>query len=51
MIKLLRKILGLCEHHWEVKDEVSLINSWGERGRRYYMYCPHCGAVKKKDLI
>jgi hypothetical protein len=55
MIKIIRKLLGLCEHQWEIFQRVRLwdnsVSTSRPVGTKYHLQCKHCGDVKiKKDI-
>lgn len=47
----LRKLLGLCQHKWELRDGFTLTVNKVKCGHRYILQCAHCGKIKKKDVI
>lgn len=48
-MKLLRKILGLCDHQWVIIKEVRVFESEHDDrpiGDKYILQCSHCGNIK-----
>jgi hypothetical protein len=50
-MKWLRKLLGLCQHKWELRGRVVLTVNKAKCGHRYIFQCAHCGKIKKQDVI
>lgn len=48
MFKLLKKILGLCDHKWDIYYVTKLKDSKYYYGTIYHLRCVHCGNMKKK---
>lgn len=51
-MKLLRKLLGLCEHEFEIHDSGRIIHSDGESysGNWYHCRCKKCGRMKNYNF-
>jgi len=49
-MKWLRKMLGLCVHHWEIVDRVVITNDGIAVGDRFISHCRNCGKIKKTDI-
>lgn len=52
MIKLLRRLLGLCTHQWTVLHRVPVYEQEHASkpiGFSYELQCKHCGDVKFKE--
>jgi hypothetical protein len=49
-MKWIRFLLGLCNHRWEIKDEIQLTLGGKTVGERYILRCKECGHLKKRDL-
>jgi hypothetical protein len=55
MIKFLRKLLGLCDHSWEILKQHSLYK-YGSVGKDlpigdiYIQQCTKCGVLKKSTF-
>ena len=48
MIKLIRKLLGLCDHKWETIREGNLLSKDKTGiGRYYVLRCESCGHIKQ----
>ena len=55
MMNVFRKLLGLCEHKWEIIQRISVYVTWdGERSpgqlpdhQKIVLQCQKCGDVKK----
>lgn len=54
MIKLIKKILGICNHNWETKTSIEMYNTgWGKTGYSHtekHCQCTKCGAWKKFEV-
>lgn len=48
MIKLIRKLLGLCNHEWITDHKVQLTYRDQTVGFEYYQICQKCGEVRFK---
>lgn len=49
--KLIKFLLGGCDHVWKVYADISLRNSDGKIYKpMFILQCIHCGNMKKKDL-
>ena len=48
MLAWLRRVLGLCEHKWEVIREIDLMDHPGAlpRAKRFILQCERCGNIK-----
>ena len=53
MVKLIRWLLGMCDHVWVVKDTYRLFEPGGTRpsGIEYHLQCTKCGIIKGKKLL
>ena len=59
MIKLLRKILGLCQHEWKIHRETKVYSDKTTQaqlknslpiGEDYTLVCTKCGNIKAKKV-
>lgn len=58
MIKIIRKLLDICEHKWDIihNEDISYYETWGNerpenpayRIRHIILQCEKCGNVKHK---
>lgn len=52
----LRKLIGLCNHYWNVIEEINVFTSKLKRidgvpqYRDYILKCTHCGYIKVKRV-
>jgi hypothetical protein len=52
VIKVIRWLLGLCNHKWEVLAHKQLERSgFGVVGSRVYHRCTICTQIKSKDFL
>jgi len=49
MIKILRKILGLCNHKWETFKDIKIMDGGYKVGNEYHLRCTKCGNIKVHD--
>lgn len=51
MIKLIKKLLGLCDHKWVTIARISIVSGNDRNaipiGARYELRCEHCGNLKQ----
>ena len=49
MFRLIRKILGLCQHKWETFHHTEVKYTYSQRTYAYVYYqkCKHCGKLKR----
>lgn len=60
MIKLLRRLFGICNHEWEVIEVITVYDhsiGYGNKpsnslpiGKDYVLQCKKCGDIKIKKL-
>ena len=53
MIKILRFVLGLCNHAWVIHSELDVYNKFGDPmpyARTYHQQCTRCGALRRKKI-
>ena len=50
MIENFKKLLGICNHKWIIRDEIEVYDaSYGmdkPHYRKYLLQCEHCGNLK-----
>ena len=53
MINFIRKLIGLCEHKWEVRTVVKVFSEdekGAPIGAKFILQCEKCGNIKFKHL-
>lgn len=50
MLKIWRKLFGLCEHKWAIIETRELIAKDKVTGKVIYSQCLNCGDVKRRAL-
>ena len=54
----IRKFLGLCDHKWEIKEEMNIVNNdftpikqrTVYKGKLFVLVCKNCGKLEKKQV-
>lgn len=47
MIRLIRRLLGLCEHQWKIRCVADVRGAGDGRWTDYHLQCTKCGNMKK----
>jgi len=53
MFKLIKLILGLCDHKWKVRESgnIKKAKNGDTVGYFYILECKNCGEIKYKEFI
>lgn len=49
-MKWIRKIFGLCQHHYEIIEECKIKRDGIVQGKVYVQKCKHCGKMHNHVL-
>ena len=49
MFRLIREILGLCQHEWETFHHIEVKDTYSQwtHAHIYHQKCKHCGKLKQ----
>lgn len=51
MIKILFKLLGLCDHRYKIIRDIDVVDELGDKlYTKYHLQCEKCGKLKTKKM-